>query len=441
MVGAGLAGLAAARRLRKEGRDPVVLEARDRVGGRTLNQDLGDGRVVEMGGQWIGPTQDRMYELASDLGVSIFPTYDEGDEIVVLDGKARRYSGELPKLGALATADFVQLVSRIERLAKRIPVERPWEAPRARRWDRVTAGTWLDRASRTRRARELLELYLEAIFAADTASFSLLHLLFYVRSGTSFEILAGIEGGAQQDRFVGGSQRVAIELAEPLADAVVLGAPVLRILQDRDSVVAETPGLEVRAQRAIVSVPPALALGIAFDPPLPAGRHQLYQRMPQGTVTKINLVYEEPWWRDQGLKGFAAAPRGLVELTADNSPPEGSPGVLVAFVQGEKARWLARHDEATRRKAVASAVTGSLGPRAASPVAYHELDWSAEPWTRGCYGGRFTPGTWTQLGPLLREPVGRIHWAGTETSAVWNGYMEGAVRSGERAADEVISAG
>lgn len=440
IVGAGFAGLAAARRLAAGGRSVVVLEARNRVGGRTMNRDLGEGKVVEMGGQWIGPTQDRMYELAAELGVETFPQHHEGEDVAILGGKARRYRGDVPPLRPLAAADLAQAFTRIERMARRVPPERPWEAPRAARRDRSTAAAWLDRAVRTRPARELLELFLEAVLATDTANFSLLHLLFYVRSGTSLEVLLGIEGGAQQDRFVGGPQRLADLLAEPLGDAVELASPVRRIAQDADAVTVEADGRTVRADRAVVTVPPALALRIGFDPPLAADRDQLLQRLPHGTVTKFNLVYEEPWWRRDGLSGVTVAPRGLVSFTGDNSPPDGSPGVVVAFVEGGRARWLAHRAPDERGSLVSEAVARALGPRARSPVAVHELDWSEEPWTRGCYGAHFTPGTWTQLGPVLREPVGRIHWAGTETSPIWNGYMEGAVRSGERAAAEVLEA-
>lgn len=440
IVGAGLAGLAAARQLTARGRSVVVLEARDRVGGRILNRGLGDGKVVEMGGQWIGPTQDRMYELAEELGIGTFPTYDEGAEIVVWDGSGRRYTGDIPRMHPVAMADFIQVVMRIERLAKRIPLERPWEVPRAARWDRLTAGAWLHRAAKTRRARELLELFLTGILASDPANFSMLHFLFYVRSGTSFEVLAAIEGGAQQDRLMGGSQLVAVRMAEELGDIVRMSAPARRIRQDGESVTVESDRLSVRARHAIVCVPPTLALRIAYDPPLPGARDQLLQRLPQGTVTKINLVYDEPWWRAEGLKGVTLTPAGPVAFTADNSPPDGSPGVLAAFLEGAEARSLARLAPDARRKVVLDAVAVALGPKALAPEAYHELDWTAEIWSRGCYGAHFTPGTWTELGRVLREPVGRIHWAGTETSPVWNGYMEGAVRSGERAAEDVLRA-
>ncbi|MGI8427124.1 MAG: flavin monoamine oxidase family protein [Actinomycetota bacterium] len=438
VVGAGLAGLTTARAILEACRSVAVLEARDRVGGRVLSQPIGDGQVVEMGGQWVGPTQDRMYALSQELGIETFPTHDDGDELALIGGKRYRYHGQMPRMNPLVLADFIQLVMRLERLVKQIPVERPWDAPRAREWDAQTFDTWLRKTAKTAKARSMLGFYMSGILAAECADFSLLHALFYVRSATDFQTMASIGGGAQQDRFVGGSQLVATALAERLGDVVKLEAPVNRVVQRNGYILVESETLTVRAERVVIALPPTLAGRITYDPPLPSHRDQLMQRLPQGTVTKVNVVYDVPFWRDQGLKGFCWSPRLPVGAIMDNSPPDGSPGVLVGFLVGNHARSLARESPAERRKVVLDCLTEYLGQRASAPHAYHELDWSAEQWTRGCYGAHFPPGAWTQYGPSLREPVGRLHWAGTETAPIWNGYMEGAVRSGERAAKEVL---
>jgi len=438
VVGAGLAGLTTARAILEAGRSVAVLEARDRVGGRVLSQPIGDGQVVEMGGQWVGPTQDRMYALSQELGIKTFSTHDDGDELALIGGKRYRYHGQMPRMNPLVLADFIQLVMRLERLVKQIPVDRPWDAPRAREWDAQTFDTWLRRTAKTAKARSMLGFYMSGIMATECANFSLLHALFYVRSATDFQTMASIGGGAQQDRFVGGSQLVATALAERLGDAVKLEAPVHRVIQRNGYVLVESATLTVRAERVVIALPPTLAGRITYDPPLPSHRDQLMQRLPQGTVTKVNVVYDVPFWRDQGLKGFCWSPRLPVGAIMDNSPPDGSPGVLVGFLIGNHARSLAREEPAARQKVVLDCLTEYLGSRASAPHAYHELDWSAERWTRGCFGAHFPPGVWTQYGPSLREPVGRLHWAGTETSSIWNGYMEGAVRSGERAAKEVL---
>jgi len=253
------------------------------------------------------------------------------------------------------------------------------------------------------------------------------------------ERLLETEGGAQQDRFVGGSQLVSIRMAEELGDAVELSAPVRRIEHGDDGVTVLADGIELRARRAIVAVPPALCGRIAYDPPLPGHRDQLTQRMPQGSVIKCMAVYERPFWREQGLSGEAASDVGPAKLAFDNTPPSGAPGVLLAFLEGARARELARLDPAARRQAVLRGLARLFGERAASPERFIEQSWADEEWSRGCYGGYMPPGGWTQFGFALREPIGPIHWAGAETATVWNGYMDGAVQSGQRAASAVLA--
>jgi monoamine oxidase len=439
VVGAGIAGLIAARELVAAGREVVVLEARDRVGGRVLNHQLSDGTTVELGGQWIGPTQLRMAKLIAELGLETFPTYNTGDHLLRFGDKQRRYRGTIPRLGPLVLTDIGQAQARFDRLAVRIPLEAPWAADQAEKLDGQTFETWIRRNALTGKGRELLRLYAESVFAAQASDLSLLHALFYTHSGGGVDSLAGTRGGAQQDRFVGGSQLVPIRLAEQLGDRVRLGAPVRRIEQRGEGVTVSGDALAVTARRVIVAVPPALAGRIVYAPPLPGRRDQLTHRVPAGSVIKCHAVYETPFWRDAGLTGQAAGDRGPVKIVFDNSPPVGTPGVLLAFLEGAAARHLHRADPDDRRAAVIGSLVDFFGPRAAEPVEYVDLDWSEEEWTRGCYGAFFGPGVWTHYGPAMRAPIGRIHWAGAETATVWAGYMDGAVQSGERAAAEVLS--
>jgi monoamine oxidase len=437
VVGAGIAGLIAARDLVAAGKEAVVLEARDRVGGRVLNHELSDGTVVELGGQWIGPTQLRMAKLTAELGLETFPTYNTGEHLVRLGDRQIRYRTR-PSLGPLALADIGQAQARFDRLAARVPLEVPWAADRADELDAQTFESWIRRTALTATGRELLRLYAEGVFAAEPSDFSLLHALFYTHSGGGVDALAGTAGGAQQDRFVGGSQLVPLRLADRLGDRVRLRAPVSRIEQGPGEATVHADGVSVTAVRVIVAVPPTLAGRITYDPPLPAVRDQLTQRVPAGSVIKCHTVYDTPFWREAGLTGQATGDRGPVKVVFDNSPPAGSPGVLLAFLEGKAARRLNRVGPAERRDAVLGSLVDFFGPHAAKPVEYVELDWSEEEWTRGCYGAHFPPGVWTQYGPALRAPVGRIHWAGAETATVWSGYMDGAVQSGERAAAEVL---
>jgi monoamine oxidase len=439
VVGAGLAGLAAARGLTLQGASVVVLEARDRVGGRVLGHELGDGKVVELGGQWIGPTQDRLAALASELGVETFPTHAAGENLLELDGELRRYRGTIPRINPAVLLDVEQAQRRLNRLARRVPLHAPWEAPNAKRLDGQTAATWMRRNIATKAGRTFLELGIEAVWAAQPEDISLLHMLFYIHSAGSLERLFDTEGGAQQDRFVGGSQLVPVRMAEALGDErLVLGAPVRRIEHGPDGVTIHADGALARGRRAILALAPTLTARIAYDPPLPGHRDQLTQRMPMGTVAKCMAIYGEPFWRAEGLSGQGASDIGPVRLTFDNSPPDGSPGVLLGFLEGRQARELGRLRPDERRAAVIDCFARLFGPKASSPVAYVERLWAEEEWSRGCYGCHMPTGAWTNYGAALREPIGPVHWAGAEYSTVWNGYMDGAVRSGEAAASAVL---
>jgi monoamine oxidase len=439
VVGAGLAGLAAAREAVASGASVVVVEARDRVGGRVLNHDLGGGAVVELGGQWIGPTQDRLAALADELGVGTFPTHDEGENVIEYSGTLRRYSGTIPRINPLVLLDIERAQRKLNRLARRVPLEAPWRATGAQRLDAQTVATWMRRNLATRPGRALLELGIEAVWAAESEDLSLLHVLFYIHSAGSLELRFDTGGGAQQDRFVGGSQLVALRMAEQLgAERLVLSAPVRRIEYGADGVAVQADGTLARGGRAIVALAPTLAGRIAYGPPLPGYRDQLTQRMPLGTVGKSMAIYDEPFWRAEGLSGQGTSDTGPVKVTYDNSPPGGSPGVLLGFLEGRHARELGRLPADERRAAVLGCFTRLYGPRAARPDAYVERLWAEEEWSRGCYGCYMPTGTWTSYGPALREPIGPLHWAGAECATVWNGYMEGAVRSGQQVAREAL---
>lgn len=441
VIGAGLAGLAAARELREAGREVVVLEARDRVGGRTLNEPIADGKVVDIGAQWVGPTQDRVLALIGELGLETFPTYATGRNIFERAGRISHYSGTIPRANPIGLAEVGIAMKRLNAMAAKVPAAAPWTAPRARRWDSETFATWMRRNVRTGVARDILRLAVIGVWAAEPEDVSLLHVLFYIRSAGSLEILTDTEGGAQQDRVVGGSQLISLGMAEQLGEgAVELSSPVRAIAHGPDGVVVRGDRATVRAKRAIVAVPPALAGRIAFDPPLPARRDGLSQRMAQGSVVKCMAVYERPFWRDRGLSGAITSVTGPVSVGFDNSPPDGRPGVLLGFLEGRAARETADLPQAERRSVVAECFARLFGSEAADPIDYVDRAWAVDEWSRGCYGGFMTPGAWTDYGAALREPIGALHWAGAETATRWNGYMDGAVGSGQDAARAVNEA-
>ncbi len=437
VVGAGLSGLRAAKVLQDAGRRVTVVEARDRVGGRTLSTEWG-GRTFDLGGQWVGPSQRRLRKLARDLGVELFPTWSTGTKVLEREAGLSTYESEIPSVGLLGLLELQGALRKAERLMTQVPLDHPERAREAHGWDHTTLESWKREHIRSKSVGELLDAAVRIIFGAEPGELSLLHFLFYLNSGGGLLSLSEIEGGAQQWRFVQGAQALSKRLADAL-DELVLAAPVRAIRQDADGVRVETDRGAFRGDRAIVAIPPALCDRVEFEPGLPAHRAQLCQRYPMGATTKVFVTYERPFWREAGRSGEAVSSLGPLSATFDNSAHDGPPWMLVGFLVGAAGRALCARPADERRRAVLAHLVRLHGPRAAEPLAYVEQDWSAEEWTRGCPVGSATPGTWTQLGHALRAPVGRVHWAGTETAREWNGYLEGALEAGDRAAREILA--
>jgi monoamine oxidase len=483
VVGAGLAGLTAARELQHAGRSVIVLEARARVGGRTLNHDLTPqgfpGRVIEVGGQWVGPLpdepatatvptqavrrpQDQVYALAGALGVGTYKTYNQGDyvDFSTVTGRTTYSStSRIPTDPGTLNAGYG--LAQLNRMAAQVPTDAPWTAAQAEAWDSQTFETWM-RQNLTPSGQPpgspsyaLINLAIESVFAAEPRDLSLLHVLFYSASAGTLDNLIDTANGAQDSRFIGGSQKISIELARGLGRSVRLHSPVRRVQHSRGHITAAGDGFEVQAKRAILALPPTLAGRIVYEPTLAqlssdgGLRDQLTQRLPQGTTIKVQCLYKRPFWRDAGLAGQATSDTGPVKITFDNTPyPDpgsatASPGVLIGFMEGDDGRIWGTKTRAERYAAVVECFARYFGPQARDVLGgingYVEMLWAEEEFTGGCYGGFFPTGVWTSYGSALREPIGLVHWAGTETATVWNGYMDGAVRSGQRAAAEVLA--
>jgi monoamine oxidase len=439
VIGAGYAGLTAALRLSQAGKSVVVLEARDRIGGRIWTQHLPDGSPVDRGGGWLGPNHDAIFGLAREFGVSTYKTWVKGAHLLVGEGRTRRYTGLIPKISPLAIISIALAQAKVNRMAKRVPLEAPWTAKRAAEWDSRTVADFLEHSGiRTTIARDLFEMAVRGLFTGDLNDTSFLHLLFLAHSHGSLNTLFSIEGGGQENLVDGGAGSIAQRIADGLGDAVHLSTPVRSITQHADHVAVEAGDLAVSARHAVVTVPPALVLDIAFEPALPDDRETLYRKAVAGPETKTLVVYDEPFWRADGFSGQSSEPNSASEVTLDASPVAGSPGVIASFTFGQVAERVDALEAGERRRMVVDLLTTRFGTRAASPSDYIETAWWKEEWTRGCSMAHLPPGVLTRYGHLLREPFGRVHWAGTETSTVSHGAIDGAVRSGERAATEIL---
>lgn len=439
IIGAGLSGLRAAQLLAPD-HDVCVLEARDRVGGRALAHTFANGDSVDIGGQWVGPGQDRLYSLIEGLGQTVYPLYDEGDGLVLNRGRLSRYRGTIPKLAPHVLVNLHLMTSRFDALAAQIDPVSPWTHKRAAEWDSMTVAEWMRRQAWTREAFEVFAVGIGAVFAAEPHEVSLLHGLFYARAGTSLDNLISTTGGAQQDRVHGNMAGLADRIAAELGDRVSLSSPVSQIRWHDEGVEVDTPDGPVSGRRAILALPPNQAMRIGWDPVLPAAKAGLWLRMPPGACIKCVAQYETPFWREDGLAGQAVAPQLDVRVTFDNTEAGKSAGLMLGFIEGDQARVWARRDPDERRAAVLEAFAACYGERARHPIDYVDQDWTSEVWSRGCYAALMGPGVWTGHGTHLRTPVGPVHMAGTETASAYYGYFEGALEAAERAVLEVKAA-
>lgn len=438
IVGAGYAGLTATRELLKAGKKVILLEARDRVGGRVHTQYFDDGIYVDLGAAWVGSTQDKLYALTKEFGVETFPTYDKGKSTLLYNNKLKHYKGLIPPLpiGSLLSLDMA--IKRINKLSKTVDLKSPWNTPDAAYYDSMTLATWMNKQMPFKAAKVMFKLAAEAIWAADPNEISMLHAMFYTKSCRDFDTLMNVKNGAQEERMVGGASLPALRLAETFKEHIRLNSVVIAITQQNNQVIVKGDGFELVASKVIVALPPTLAGRIQYSPIMPANRDQLTQRVPMGTVWKTYAIYDTPFWREAGLNGLSATNEGYVTVTFDNSPKDASKGIMMGFVLGNQAKAFNQLSSEERKASALDTFAKFYGEKARNPIRYLDHSWAEEEFTRGCYTGLMPTGAWTSLGRALREPVGNIHWAGTETSDIWNGYIEGAICSGERVAQEVL---
>ncbi len=435
VVGAGFAGLTAARELARLGHEVLVFEGRDRVGGRSYTGRVA-GVPVDLGGTFVGPTQDAVRELAAELDVTTVPTYHDGANLIRWRGAVRSYRGTIPKLSLGGLLDIGRVRWQFGRIARSVPLAEPWTARHAARLDDQSLGQWLRSVHAGATARDLLAIMARVTWGCELDEVSMLHAARYVRAAGGLDRLLDVDGGAQQDRFPGGTQQIAERSAAQLGDRVVLHATVRGIDHHAGVVTVKSESRCAEAKFVIVAVPPAQRLAIEFSPALPVEYQQLARCWPQGRLSKAYAAYPRPFWRADGYSGEALSDEGPVFITFDVSPHPDGPGILLGFVDARRFDAL----PADQRKRQALACFAALfGEDALTPLDYVDHCWGAETFAAGGPTAAVPPGSWTRCGTWLRRPVGPIHWAGTETADEWTGFLDGAIRSGRRAAAEVAA--
>lgn len=439
VLGAGLSGLTAARRLHEAGRRVIVLEARDRVGGRNYFAPIG-AHSFELGGQFIGPTQTAARALIAELGLTLIPTFTDAKRIWELSDQRLVFGNENPPLPWASLLDLQHLMSKLDQLAGSIGPTAPWAHPDAQALDATTLATWLAKNAYTQTAIDLTVCSIRAVFGADPSELSLLFLANYIAQGDSLEMLTNTRGGAQDAIIKGGSQQMSIRMAQMLGDAVRLGQAAARVEQDGTRVcVTSVTGRRYQARRAIIAMPPYSANKIEFAPALPVARRDLQARAAMGRYYKVIATYQRPFWREAGFSGEVASVQGPIVAAYDDMGADGTPAIL-GFIGGDAASRFGAMDEDGRKQAALTCLARWFGEEARQPVAFGYHDWCGDWRQAGCPVMVLPPGAMSRAGHALRQPCERLHWAGTEAAEKWTGYMDGAIRAGDAAARQVLQA-
>ncbi|MHA7287149.1 flavin monoamine oxidase family protein [Arthrobacter sp. MDT3-44] len=438
VIGAGPSGLTAARELRKAGHTVAVVEARDRVGGRT-HTDVIDGAVVEVGGQWVSPDQTALIGLLDELGLGTFSRYREGDSVYIgPDGRPVRYTGEMFPVSDYTREEMERLITLLDRLVAEAGPEAPWNHPDARALDTISFHHWLRQQSDDEEACNNIGLFIAGGMLTKPAhSFSTLQAILMAATAGSFSNLVD-EDFILDKRVIGGMQSVSERMAAELGEDVILSSPVRTLrwsgMDGRDGVTVVSDTATVNARYAVVAVPPNLYSRISYEPPLPRRQHQMHQHQSLGLVIKVHAVYATPFWREEGLSGTGFSADSIVQEVYDNTNHEDPRGTLVGFVSDEKADAMFELAPHERRERILASIAGFLGPQALEPEVYYESDWASEEWTRGAYASSYDLGSLHRYGRDQRTPVGPIYWSCSDIAAEGYQHVDGAIRMGQRTA-------
>ncbi|KAK3104051.1 hypothetical protein FSP39_024027, partial [Pinctada imbricata] len=439
-------GLSAAKVIHESGSDVLVLEARTRVGGRTYTKRNETVTYVDMGGAYVGPTQNSLLRLADELGIKTYPTYEKEDWLFYSRGLSVRFQGAFPPLsGFFSKLDMNNLFRLIDKMGEEIPPHAPWEAPHAEEWDKMTVKEFYNKHVWTRDTMKQGEQFVQVNVTSESYEASLLWFLWYVRLCGGSDRINATDNGGQERKFVGGSQQISERIADRLGqDRVLLDHAVCGIKQDDQLVqVSCYNGKVFKCRHVILAIPLPLQNRIVYDPPLPPLRNQLIQRIPMGSVIKTFVYYDKPFWREKGYCGSVVIDddEALAEFTSDECKVDGSKPAIMGFILANRARKYVSLTREERRDRLCEMYAKVFQTdQALKYVHYEEMNWLEEQWSGGCYTVMMPPGFLTTFGRELRKPVGRIYFAGTETATQWSGYMEGAVQAGQRAAREILFA-
>jgi len=438
IIGAGLSGLTAARMLHEGGKKIIVLEAQDRVGGRTWSQPIGQNSFIDIGGQWIGKGHERMYQLAAEAGIKTFPTYTTGKSIFRQEGENKIIKGSTPPLGLWSLLASQKMVNRFDYAASKMSLDAPWSYPDAAVMDQLSLGEWIDQTTVNQKARMLMKLAAEGELCMPAENISLLQALSAAKATGSLKQAEKVEGGALQDRMHGGAQGISKFLYEKVKGSVKLNCPVTFVNHSQEYVQVGNNDFSIRAKQLIITAPFSVVKNISFTPELPIEKQLLINSMTMGKVIKCHMVYSNPFWREEELNGSSTTLDENVELTVDNSVPGSEQGILTSLIHANRAEALLKFSAEDRKKIVLDSYVNLFGESARTPLDYHEYSFTENPWIGGAYSGHYANGIFSKYGAHIGKPTGRIHWAGTETSHLFKGFMEGAVLSGERVAREMI---
>ncbi|XP_077983265.1 amine oxidase [flavin-containing] B-like [Glandiceps talaboti] len=442
VIGAGISGLSAAKLLSEEGLDVLVVEARDRVGGRLYTVQDPAFQYSDMGGSYIGPTQNRIYRLAKEVGVESYKVNVKEKTILRSGSTKMKYRGTIPPIyNPLVAMDVNNLMRTIDDLADTIPLSAPWKCPKAKEWDSITTKEWVDKACWSKFTRGIAQALVRAVYAVEPEELSFLHFLWYIKSGDGIMRITSTKDGGQERKFIGGTQPLCEKVADTFGkDRVILNSPVMKVEEDEEGISVCTSDMVYKSKFVICAISPALIGRMAFSPPLSPQKIQLIQRVPMGSVVKTVMFYDRTFWREKGFCGMVATD-GLVSAGFDDTKPDGSHPAIIGLVTGQPAREMSLLTKDERKRRLCEFYADLFETdEFLKPINYIDHDWLTEQYSGGCYTGIMPPGVLTQFGSVMREPHGNIFFAGTETATEWSGYMEGGIQAGERAAREILCA-